>query len=97
MGCMTTAAPVEIGISNVEFARRVGCHHTTASRYRSGERVPSTAILLRILAEFDLTEKQRKQLTDAMSKKMSLTKRREITGKWLRANIFTQKSDLSEE
>lgn len=36
------------------FADRVGCHFTTASRLRSGERMPGRELLGRIVEEFGL-------------------------------------------
>lgn len=39
---------------NEEFAERVGCDFTTASRYRNGQRTPSYAMLVRICKAFDL-------------------------------------------
>jgi transcriptional regulator with XRE-family HTH domain len=91
---MTSVPEVEISqMTNVEFARRVGCHHTTASRYRNGERVPSTALAMRILDEFPLTSKQKDQLLRLMAAKgMSLDERRKTFGKWLRENVFSQPS-----
>lgn len=78
-------------ITNVEFARRVGCDHTTASRYRSGERVPSTAMLFRIINAFsnELTDAQRRDLDVKMGKAQSLEGRRRVIGAWLRENIFS--------
>ena len=42
------------GVSNTEFAERVGVHHSTVSRLRSGERLPSGHLLTRIVAAYDL-------------------------------------------
>jgi transcriptional regulator with XRE-family HTH domain len=36
------------------FAARVGCHFTTASRLRAGERMPGRELLGRIVEEFEL-------------------------------------------
>jgi transcriptional regulator with XRE-family HTH domain len=45
------------GIVTLEaFAARVGCHFTTASRLRAGERMPGRELLGRIVQEFDLDE-----------------------------------------
>jgi len=41
-------------VSNSVFGRAVGVHFTTASRYRSGERVPSTLAILRIVNAYNL-------------------------------------------
>lgn len=55
---MTTAleAPVEETPreSNGSFARRVGCDHTTASRLRSGTRMPSPTMLNKICEAYGL-------------------------------------------
>jgi transcriptional regulator with XRE-family HTH domain len=37
-----------------DFASRVDCHLSTASRLRSGERLPSLTLLARIGREFEL-------------------------------------------
>ncbi len=36
------------------FAERVGCHFTTASRLKSGERLPGRELLGRIIDAYDL-------------------------------------------
>lgn len=41
-------------ISNYEFGRRVGYHHTMASRIRNGNRLPSVEKLTVIKEEFGL-------------------------------------------
>lgn len=40
--------------SNPDFARRVGIHFTMASRIRNGNRMPSSAVLGRIIQEFGI-------------------------------------------
>lgn len=40
------------------FADRVGCHFTTASRLRSGDRMPSRELLGRIVEAFDLDKEK---------------------------------------
>ena len=40
--------------TNKSFANRVGIHYTYASRLRSGDRLPSAEVLVRIIREFDL-------------------------------------------
>lgn len=87
---MTPTQELAPGLTNIEFARRVGCHHTTASRYRNGERVPSTAMTMRILSEFDLTSKQKDELSHALNRAVPLDERRALYGAWLRANVFNQ-------
>lgn len=41
-------------VKNTEFAKRVGCHFTSASRYRNGNRLPGVPILGRIMLAFGL-------------------------------------------
>jgi transcriptional regulator with XRE-family HTH domain len=43
-----------MAITNEEFASRVGCHFTMASRMRNGHRLPSVRTLIKISSEFDL-------------------------------------------
>ena len=80
-------------MTNVEFARRIGCHHTTASRYRNGERIPSTAVVMRILSEFNLTNKQKDELYKALHKSLPLDQRRKLFGQWLRTYVFSQSAN----
>lgn len=40
-------------ISNVDVAAKLGVQHTTVSRWRSGDRTPSLAQMLKIADEFD--------------------------------------------
>jgi transcriptional regulator with XRE-family HTH domain len=46
----TTREPV----TNGEFARAIGVHFTMASRYRNGQRIPSTTVLKKIADEYGL-------------------------------------------
>lgn len=46
------------GITNEEFGKRVGCHYSMASRLRHGERMPSLALLTRIVNEFGLNQEE---------------------------------------
>lgn len=65
--------------SNTTFAERVGCDHTTASRLRSGHRMPSPDMLNRICDAYEL------------DKAVALTKYgegRDAFSAWLRASIF---------
>jgi transcriptional regulator with XRE-family HTH domain len=41
-------------MTNFEFGRRVNCHHSMASRIRSGHRLPGVDLLTRISAEFKI-------------------------------------------
>jgi len=43
-----------MAVTNEEFAERVGCHFTMASRMRNGHRLPSVRTLIKISHEFDL-------------------------------------------
>lgn len=43
-----------MALSNQQFADRVGCDFTTASRLRNGQRRPSVALMTRISEEFGL-------------------------------------------
>jgi transcriptional regulator with XRE-family HTH domain len=40
------------------FAKKTGCHFTTASRLRSGHRLPSGRLLGRIIKEFGLSAEE---------------------------------------
>jgi transcriptional regulator with XRE-family HTH domain len=95
----SVAAPEETGkVTNMEFGRRIGCHHSTASRYRNGERIPSTDILLRIFAEFGLSAKQKDELSTVMDDKngaLTLSERRRLFGEWLRKYVFSQNTKES--
>ena len=39
-------------MTNAEFARRVGCHPSTVSRWRNDDRLPGVLLLDRIATEF---------------------------------------------
>lgn len=41
-------------VSNADFGRATGMHFTTASRYRTGDRVPSTRVALAIVEIYNL-------------------------------------------
>jgi len=43
-------------MTNDTFAARVGCHYSYASRLKNGERLPSVAMLYRIIEAFGLNE-----------------------------------------
>jgi transcriptional regulator with XRE-family HTH domain len=75
-------------VTNAEFALRIGCHHTTASRYRSGERIPSAVTLLRIIREFDITDDAQRDLEKALAHPLDLEHRRAAIGSWLRRWVF---------
>lgn len=42
--------------TNSSFAARVGCNYTMASRLRSGNRMPSVYMLVRICSAYELDE-----------------------------------------
>lgn len=44
----------QTAITNQEFAERVGCHHTMASRLLNGQRLASLELLNRIADEFGI-------------------------------------------
>lgn len=71
-------------MSNAEFARRVGCHHTMASRLRNGLRMPSAEMLSRILDAFPLAPEDEKALLVALAH----GKGKEEVGRWLREHVF---------
>lgn len=41
-------------VTNSQFAAAIGVHFTMASRYRNGQRVPSTKVLQKIAQEYEL-------------------------------------------
>lgn len=43
-----------MAITNRDFGKRVGCNYTMASKMRRGVRLPSGALLTRIVLAFDL-------------------------------------------
>ncbi len=45
-------------MSNSEFAKLVGCHVTTASRYRNGHRLPQVQLLERIRQVVGVTHEE---------------------------------------
>jgi transcriptional regulator with XRE-family HTH domain len=82
-GAMTAIAEAVDGTvrgeSNTSFASKVGCNHTMASRLRSGQRMPSAAMLGRICDAYHL------------DKSVALTKYaegRDIFSAWLREHVF---------
>ncbi len=62
------------------FADRVGCHFTTASRLRAGERMPSRATLGRIVEVYDL---DKEEVLDLFTQGD-----RQKFGKYLREHVF---------
>lgn len=66
--------------TNSSFARKVGCNHTTASRLRSGQRMPSGKMLFRICEAYGLNKSEALSVFARGSEEFS---------KWLRANVFS--------
>ena len=64
-----------------EFASRADCHLSTASRVRSGERLPSLSLLARIGREFELP------LNELI---MYYERGRPAFAEYLRTNVFDQ-------
>lgn len=61
------------------FAKKTGCHFTTASRLRSGHRLPSGRLLSRIVDSFGL------KADEALA---AYTGGEEKFGEYLRENVF---------
>lgn len=68
------------------FADRVGCHFTTASRLRSGQRLPGRKLLGKIVKEYHLDPEQALQ---------AFTDSNEEFGKYLRHEVFHAEDDDS--
>lgn len=64
------------------FAAKVGCHFTTASRLKSGERLPGRELLGRIIDAYNLDHRE------ATTIYTSVGDAREAFGAYLRAKIF---------
>lgn len=82
------APDTEIPMTNMEFARRVGCHHTMASRLRNGHRVPSAPMLARIIREFDFSDNELQALWYVLAKNRPEAERAEAFGDWLRSTVY---------
>lgn len=52
-------------MTNAEFARAIGCHVTTASRYRNGHRLPGVEKLEAIRSAFGLSHDEIHRLWQA--------------------------------
>lgn len=72
-------SPIETPVSNVDFGRAVGVHFTTASRYRTGDRVPSTKAAQRIAEAYNL---------DANDLLRAIRDGGPAFGHYLRMNVF---------
>lgn len=69
------------------FAARVGCHFTTASRLRAGQRLPGRKLVGRIVKEYHL---------DPVKAFDAFTDSKETFGEYLRENVFEVESDNSQ-
>lgn len=72
-------SPTDTRPSNTEFGKAVGVHFTTASRYRNGERVPSTGVARKIAKAYGLDAGE---LLDAINLG------RNAFGHYMRMNVF---------
>lgn len=65
-------------MTNAEFGRRVGCNHSTASRLRSGDRLPSVGLMSRISEEFGIPVKTLVEAHQAGPESFSALLRRRV-------------------
>lgn len=65
--------------TNSEFAGAVGCHFTTASRIRNGERMPSAAMFARIIEAYGL---------DPVEAWSTYARGRPVTADYLKHRVF---------
>jgi transcriptional regulator with XRE-family HTH domain len=72
-------SPTKTPVSNAEFSKAVGVHFTTASRYRNGDRVPSTGVALKISRAFGL---------DPGEVLEAVCDGRQAFGHYMRMNVF---------
>jgi len=70
-------------VSNNEFANRVGCHFTMASRLRNGLRTPSAPMLAKIVRAFPQVERHMDPMWDALENDDSTA-----FGQWLTEQVF---------
>ena len=54
----TTSTTPDRRVTLYEFSKTVGCHFTTASRLRSGDRMPGGKILLQIVNKYGLNARE---------------------------------------
>lgn len=76
-------------VTNSEFARRVGCHFTMASKLRNGERLPSGQMLAKIIREFGLRSGAQDEVLAAMADRDS-----EAMSAALRRHVFRAEAPL---
>jgi len=72
-------------VSNAQFGRAVGVHFTTASRYRNGDRVPSTGVALKIAESYNL---------DPGDILRAISAGREAFGHFMRMYVFGPEPDV---
>lgn len=65
-----------------KFAERVGCHFTTASRLKSGERLPGRELFGRIIEAYNLDAREANKIYT------SAGDARKAFGKYLRDTVF---------
>ncbi len=83
--CYTCSMDKSTGTVTLEaFADRVGCHFTTASRLRSGQRLPGRKLLGKIVKEYHL---------DPQEALDAFTDSNETFGAYLRTNVFGIEDD----
>lgn len=84
----------EPSMTNAEFARRVGCHYTMASRLRNGERTPSAEMLAKIVNAFktQLSTDDIDAMFDALTDHEDESAKAQAFGAWLRDHIFERAS-----
>ena len=80
----TTKATPDRRVTLKEFADSVGCHMTTASRLRRGDRMPGRELFLRIVNVYGL---------DPREALLKFTGPREEFGLYLRENVFKVTED----
>lgn len=73
------------------FAAKVGCHFTTASRLKAGDRLPSIELLSRIILVYGLDANQMMEMV--FSTNIPKSDRRDAFGRYLRQNIFNVKDE----
>jgi len=73
------------------FAARVGCHFTTASRLKSGERLPGRALLGRIIEAYRL------DAAEALTIYTSPTDAHQLFGEYLRREVFSPDKETASD
>lgn len=81
--------PADRATSNANFAARVGCHFTMASRLRGGGRLPSANMLQKIRHAFEMDDTETAAMLNAHAKG------RAAFGAWISDTLFTETADDS--